>query len=173
MKKWKLILITGGLILSCAGCGEKDDINVLVSSNDSIESAESNDADEDAAVNGAAEEEVETKNEAAADLDSKTVQGDTAAFAEQIKMAVADRDLAALADLCSYPLAVDGEVIENKDSFMELDEGIIFTDERCAVIEAVDTSVLEDTMAGIIMGEGTPNIVFKSVDGALGITGIN
>lgn len=41
------------------------------------------------------------------------------------------------------------------------------------MIEAVDVSALEDTMAGVIMGDGTPNIIFKSVDGELGITGIN
>lgn len=50
---------------------------------------------------------------------------------------------------------------------------VIFTAERCAVIAAVDVSALEETMAGVIMGDATPNIIFKSVDGALGITGIN
>ena len=56
---------------------------------------------------------------------------------------------------------------------MELDEGMIFSEERCAAIEAVDTSALEAAMAGVVMGENTPNIVFKAVDGTLGITGIN
>ena len=79
----------------------------------------------------------------------------------------------ALADLCSYPLAVEGEAVENRDSFMELDEGMIFSEERCAAIEAVDTSALEAAMAGVVMGENTPNIVFKAVDGTLGITRIN
>ena len=94
--------------------------------------------------------------------------GDSAAFAEQIKEAVD-----ALAELCAYPLAVNGEVIETREAFMELGADVIFTEERCAVIEAVDVSALEDTMAGVIMGDGTPNIIFKSVDGELGITGIN
>ncbi len=79
----------------------------------------------------------------------------------------------ALAELCAYPLAVNGEVIETREAFMELGADVIFTEERCAVIEAVDVSALEDTMAGVIMGDGTPNIIFKSVDGELGITGIN
>lgn len=99
--------------------------------------------------------------------------GDSAAFAEQIKEAVADKDMDALAELCAYPLAVNGEVIETREAFMELGADVIFTEERCAVIEAVDVSALEDTMAGVIMGDGTPNIIFKSVDGELGITGIN
>lgn len=39
--------------------------------------------------------------------------------------------------------------------------------------EVGDVSALEATMAGVIMGDATPNIIFKSVDGKLGITGIN
>lgn len=153
MRKWKLVMIAGVLILSCTGCGEqkKGGINVVESSNDIAEE----------------------KDDAAADLESKEDYGETAAFAEQIKAAMADRDMEALADLCSYPLAVEGEAVENRDSFMELDEGMIFSEERCAAIEAVDTSALEAAMAGVVMGENTPNIVFKAVDGTLGITGIN
>lgn len=56
---------------------------------------------------------------------------------------------------------------------MELGANVIFTEERCAVIAAVDVSTLEETNAGVIMGDATPNIIFKSVDGELGITGIN
>ena len=41
------------------------------------------------------------------------------------------------------------------------------------MIEAVDVSILEETMAGVVMGDAVPNIIFKSVDGKLGITGIN
>ena len=64
-------------------------------------------------------------------------------------------------------------LIESRDAFMALGSDVIFTEERCAVIEAVDVTTLEETMAGIIMGDATPNIIFKSVDGKLGITGIN
>lgn len=56
---------------------------------------------------------------------------------------------------------------------MELGADTIFTEERCAVIAAVDVSALEETMAGVIMGDATPNIIFNSVDGELKITGIN
>ena len=71
------------------------------------------------------------------------------------------------------PIVVNDEVVENKDAFMQFAEDIIFTEERCAVIESVDVSALEETMAGVIMGDATPNIIFKSVDGKLGITAIN
>lgn len=155
MRKWKLMLLTGFLILFCTGCGAQGG------------------KEDNAPVHEVTEEEVEEKNDAVADLESKTAQGETAAFAEKIKAAMADKDMDALADLCSYPLAVEGEVVEDRDSFMELDAGMIFSDERCAAIEAVDTSALEETMAGVIMGEATPNIIFGSVDGAFGITGIN
>ncbi len=56
---------------------------------------------------------------------------------------------------------------------MALGADTIFTEERCAVIAAVDVSAMEETMAGVIMGDATPNIIFKSVDGELKITGIN
>lgn len=78
-----------------------------------------------------------------------------------------------MADLCFYPLAVNGEVVDSKEAFIELGADVIFTEERCAVIEAVDVSILEETMAGVAMGDAVPNIIFKSVDGKLGITGIN
>lgn len=68
---------------------------------------------------------------------------------------------------------VNGEVIETREAFLELGSDAVFTEERCAVIEAVEVSALEETMAGVIMGDATPNIIFQSVDGKLGITGIN
>lgn len=153
MKKWKLLLAAGVMAFACMGCGGE-------------EKAQS-------AAEAQAESEVEEKNNAAADLATKTESGDSAAFAEQIKTAMADRDMEALAELCDYPLAVNGEVVESKDDFLKLNSDDIFTDKRCAVIEAVDASSLEETMAGVIMGDATPNIIFKSVDGKLGITGIN
>ena len=78
---------------------------------------------------------------------------------------MANKDLETLADMCTYPVAVNGEVVEERDAFME--------EERCAAIAAVDIDTLEETMAGVVMGDATPNIIFKSVDGQLGIAGIN
>lgn len=160
MKKRMLILFTGFMILAFAGCGAKE-----------TEEAESS---EEASANQVqAESEVEEKNDNYNDLEEKGETGEIAEFAEKIRAAVSDKDMEALANLCSYPLAVNGEVVENKDGFMELGEDVIFTQERCDVIAAVDVSALEETMAGVVMGDATPNIIFKSVDGELGITGIN
>ena len=119
------------------------------------------------------EAEVEEKNDNYTDLEEKGESGEIAAFAEKIQNAAANKDMEALADLCSYPLAVNGEVIENRDDFLALGADVIFTEERCAVVADTDIAALEETMAGIIMGDATPNIIFKSVDGNLGITGIN
>lgn len=165
MKKWKLILITGLMIFACAGCGRQEKESVQPSENVPIVEVKTESEQ--------AESEVEEKNDNYDDLEEKGAGGEVAAFAEQIQTATAGKDMEALADLCSYPLAVNGEVVDNKDAFMALGEDIIFTEERCTVIAAVDVSSLEETMAGVIMGEATPNIIFKSVDGELGITGIN
>lgn len=165
MKNWKLITITALLVLACVGCGTKKA--------DPSSPAESAPAEDTQTNEIPTEEETAEKNEDFSDLEEKGESGDVKAFAEQIKSAMADRDLAALSDLCSYPLAVNGEVVENKEAFLALDEDTVFTEERCAVIAAVDESTLEETMAGVIMGDATPNIIFKSVDGDLGITGIN
>lgn len=160
MEKWKLILIIGLMIFTCAGCGTQERESVQPSDNVPI-------------VEAQIESEVEEKNDNYDDLEEKGASGEVAAFAEQVQAAVAGKNMEALADLCSYPLAVNGEVVDNKDAFMALGEDVIFTEERCAVIAAVDVSSLEETMAGVVMGDATPNIIFKSVDGELGITGIN
>lgn len=164
MKKWKLILAAGMVILACVGCGaqQADD-----------KQTEEIPVTEVETTGDQTESEVEEKNDNYEDLEEKGSAGETAEFAEKIQTAVAAKDMEALADLCSYPLAVNGEVVESKDAFMELGSDVIFTEERCAVIESVDISNLEETMAGVIMGDATPNIIFKSVDGKLGITGIN
>lgn len=160
MKKWRLFAITAMVILSCAGCGTSEKAAPAP-----VESAPVDET--------SAEEVTAEKNENYSDLEEKGEGGDVKAFAEKIQSAMADKDMEALADLCSYPLAVNGEVVESKEAFLALDESAIFTEERCAVIAAVDDSTLEETMAGVIMGDATPNIIFNSVDGNLGITGIN
>lgn len=165
MKKWKILLAAGMLIFGCVGCGKQEAGNVSPSENDS--------AEEVRIENAQTESEVEEKNDNYQDLEEKGENGEIASFAEKIQSAMTDKDMDALADLCSYPLAVNGEVVEDKDAFMELGEDVIFTEERCAVVADTDVSTLEETMAGIIMGDATPNIIFKSVDGNLGITGIN
>lgn len=165
MKKWKLILAAGIMAFIFVGCGKTE--------TEIIKPMEEVSEVEPVAENEPTESEVEEKNNNYGDLEEKGAEGEVTAFAEQIQTAVAAKDMEALADLCSYPLAVNGEVVGSKEAFIELGADVIFTEERCAVIEAVDVSTLEETMAGVVMGDATPNIIFKSVDGKLGITGIN
>lgn len=163
MKNWKMISIIAIMVLACFGCGTQE--TAAPTENAPVEEVQTNDVP--------TEEETAEKNANYSGLEEKGENGDVKAFAEKIQNAMADKDLEALADLCSYPLAVNGEVVENREAFLALDKDSIFTEERCAVIAAVDDSTLEETMAGVIMGDATPNIIFKSVDGNLGITGIN
>lgn len=165
MKKWKLLLAAGIMTIACAGCGTQKVENAAP-----VEDAPEVETEAEAEPT---ESEVEEKNDNFEELEQQGAEGEVAAFAEQIQAAMADQDLEALADLCAYPLAVNGEVVEDRETLLELGADVIFTEERCAVIAAVDVSTLEETMAGVIMGDATPNIIFKSVDGTLGITGIN
>lgn len=183
MRKWRIALAAGAVVLGCAGCGTQGADNmeptgaVSVSEeleeNTEVQEAENEEIESAERQNGPAEGQVEEKNGNYNDLEDKGENGEIAAFAEQIQDAVSNKDMDALADLCAYPLAVNDEMIESRDAFMELGADVIFTEERCAVIAAVDISALEETMAGVIMGDATPNIIFKSVDGKLGIAGIN
>lgn len=165
MKKWKMMLVMGMMVLSCAGCGAQEA--------EQTEPAEDTAVTEAQAESEVTENEVELKNDNYEDLEEKGEIGENVAFAEQIQSAFADKDMEALAELCAYPLAVNGEVIEDKEAFLALGADAVFTEERCAVIEAVDVSTMDVTMAGVIMGDAAPNVIFKAVDGQLGITGIN
>lgn len=174
MKKWKLLLMVGTVVLGCTGCGaqkQEETGAVDIRPVDVVQTeGESEMAEPE---NGPTESETEEKNNNFEDLEEKAAGGDVAAFAGQIQAAVSAKDMETLADLCAYPLAVNGEEIDSREAFLGLGADTVFTEERCAVIEAVDVSALEETMAGVIMGDGTPNIIFKSVDGELRITGIN
>lgn len=174
MKKWKCLVIVGAIVLGCMGCGAQKPEETGAVDIKPVDVVKSESGSEDTeSENTPTESETEEKNNNFEDLEEKAADGDVAAFAGQIQAAVADKDMEAVSKLCSYPLAVNGEAVESEDAFMELGADVIFTEERCAVIEAVDVSALEETMAGVIMGDATPNIIFKSVDGELRITGIN
>lgn len=57
---------------------------------------------------------------------------------------------------------------------MKLDPVEIFSDEMEAAIGKVDVDTLEPVMAGIVLGDGVPNIILGiTVDGELAITGMN
>ena len=170
LKKWKILLLVAAMVLGCAGCGEQKQEETGAVDAKPVDVVQTEDAEPESAPT---ESETEEKNDNFEDLEEKGAEGDTAAFAEQIQTAMAAKDMDAIAGLCSYPLAVNGEAVESEEAFMALGADTIFTDERCAVIAAVDISALEETMAGVVMGDATPNIIFKSVDGELKITGIN
>ena len=165
LKKWKFLLIVGAMVLGCAGCGEQKQEGTGAVDVKPVDVVQTDETE--------TESETEEKNDSYEDLEEKGAEGETAVFAEQIQAAMAEKDLDALAKLCAYPLAVNGEAVENEEAFMALGADTIFTEERCAVIAAVDVSAMEETMAGVIMGDATPNIIFKSVDRELKITGIN
>lgn len=170
LRKWKALFIAGAMILSCAGCGEQKQEDTGAVDSKPVDVVQTEEAGQESAPT---ESETEEKNGSYENLEEKGAEGETAAFAEQIQAAMAAKDMDALAGLCAYPLAVNGEVVESAEALMALGADTVFTEERCAVIAAVDVSALEETMAGVIMGDATPNIIFKSADGELKITGIN
>lgn len=99
-----------------------------------------------------------------------------AAFAEQIKEAVAAQDLEALADLAAYPLYVgiaeDG--VSSREDLIALGAEAVFTSGLSAAVEGADTQNLTPSMAGFVLSDGSGNnIIFSVVDGELAIQGIN
>ena len=84
-----------------------------------------------------------------------------------------------LADHIDFPAFVscvktNGGMVDTKEDFMKLDPAEIFSDEMEAAIEKVDVDSLEPVMAGIVLGDGAPNIILGiTADGELAITGMN
>ena len=99
-----------------------------------------------------------------------------AAFAEQIKEAVAAQDLEALADLAAYPLYVGiaENGVSSREDLIALGAEAVFTSGLSAAVEAADTQNLTPSMAGFVLSDGNGNnIIFSVVDGELAIQGIN
>ena len=101
-----------------------------------------------------------------------------AAFASQIKEAVADRDLEKLADLTSFPVyvgIVENGTVETREDLLSLGADQVFTQELMDSVAAADENSLSPSMAGFVLSNesGRPNIIFGVTDGKLGITGIN
>lgn len=92
-------------------------------------------------------------------------------------MAVADKDLEALATLTAFPVYVglpDAGVVKTKEDFLKLDAEIVFTEELLKSIEMADIENFQPSMAGFSISDGgTCNINFGVVDGILAISGIN
>lgn len=121
-----------------------------------------------------AEDTAEQENQNFTDLEAADYQ----AFAEKIVKAVEEKDIEALADLTAYPVYVsnveeNGGIIADREKFVALGADAVFTEALVKAVTDADLTALEPSMAGIVLGDGTPNITFNFVDGQLGIVGIN
>lgn len=114
------------------------------------------------------------ENQNFSDLENSDYKG----FASQIVQAVTAKDMNALADLMHYPVYIsfvkdnDG-VVSDKDSFLALDPEMVFDSALVEAVQAADLEALEPSMAGVVIGEDTPNVIINSSDGTLGIVGMN
>lgn len=126
---------------------------------------------------GAVEESEGTaleENQNFEDLESSDYQG----FAEEVVGAITSKDMNALAELMHYPVYIsfvkenDG-VVNDKESFLALDPEMVFDSALIEAAEAADLTTLEPSMAGVVIGEDTPNVIINSSEGQLGIVGMN
>lgn len=106
------------------------------------------------------EEMAKLQSQAAAQLE-KT---DYKSYAKEIIAIVKNKDMEGLADHIDFPTFVscvktNGGMVDTKEDFMKLDPAEIFSDEMEAAIEKVDVDSLEPVMAGIVLGDGAPNII--------------
>ena len=121
------------------------------------------------------EEMAKLQSQAAAQLE-KT---DYKSYAKEIIEIVKNKDMEGLADHIDFPTFIscvktNGGMVDTKEDFMKLDPSEIFSDEMEAAIEKVDVDTLEPVMAGIVLGDGAPNIILGiTADGELAITGMN
>ena len=126
---------------------------------------------------GAVEESEGTaleENQNFEDLENSDYQG----FAEEVVGAITSKDMNALAELMHYPVYIsfvkenDG-VVNDKESFLALDPEMVFDSALIEAAEAADLTTLEPSMAGVVIGEETPNVIINSSEGQLGIVGMN
>lgn len=144
--------------------------------------AEETTVDEKEAAGPGATTAADSDGEAVVDQENKNYEdlenSDYAGFAKQVVDAVKAKDMNALADLLAYPSYVscvkDNEgVVNTKEEFMAQDPEEIFDQSLVDAMDKADLSDLTPLMTGVVIGDDTPNIIFNSVDGKLGITGIN
>lgn len=149
--------------------GETEDAGAASDSETAAESQSSESASQEAALL----EEAEDVSHAGAELEQSEIKP----FAEKVQKAVADKDMEALAGLCTYPVYVSlgegqGEEIADEAAFLKMDADKIFTESLLKEIADTDVDTLEQFGAGVIMG-GENSIIFNNVDGQAAITGIN
>ena len=126
---------------------------------------------------GAVEESEGTaleENQNFEDLESSDYQG----FAEEVVGAITSKDMNALAELMHYPVYIsfvkeNEGVVNDKESFLALDPEMVFDSALIEAAEAADLTTLEPSMAGVVIGEETPNVIINSSEGQLGIVGMN
>ncbi len=175
------LCICMGLAVTACG-GQTEDAAGAVQTKDIVqaEDAAAEEADE---VETAEKQEVTAAQNAAADTvddaaaDAAAVDPEVIAFADQVKEAVAAKDLDALSALITYPVYVgigEGSVVESADGLAEIGAEAVFDDSLVSAIDAFDNATLTEVGAGYVMGDGKPNVTFnKQEDGSFGITGIN
>ena len=155
--------------------------SVEESTSEAAESESSSEAESAAAVTAPVEGELPTASGRDADPNLEPVEvvmnkEDVTVFAEDIKAAVAAKDLQGLMDLCSFPVTVklagqEKQVIEESDVFEALDTSKLFSDKLVQAMAAVDASSLVSSKDGVVMG-GEASITFTDVEGNLAITAI-
>lgn len=137
---------------------------------------ETDESSEGAQVAEISDEEMAKLQSQAAEQLEKT---DYKSYAKEIIEIVKNKDMEGLADHIDFPTFVscvktNGGMVDTKEDFMKLDPAEIFSDEMEAAIEKVDVDTLEPVMAGIVLGDGAPNIILGiTADGELAITGMN
>lgn len=167
MRKTKAVLIVMMMSAGLSACGSKD---ASVPATKLESAVVTTVPDETAAFQENQKSEASYEDNFAVDTSA------AAAFADKVKVAVAAKDMDALADLTAFPVYVGiaENGIETREDFMALGAEKVFTPELTESIEGADTSNLQPSMAGFsISKDGGPNIIFGVVNGKLAISGIN
>lgn len=184
MMKKKLAALTlcmcaGLATTACGGVGETADVQQTQEETQAEETTASDAEQEAAEAEGQETEQSESESGTEADGAEEEAEADpkVMAFANQVKEAVAAKDLDALSALIAYPVYVgieEGAVIEDADALAELGAEAVFDESLVSAIDAFDNATLVEVGAGYVMGDGKPNIIFdRQEDGSFGITGIN
>lgn len=188
-KKILLVLSVCAMVSVTAACGSKDTVNGNTTAVVETEAKKTKPPvkpdlskvdPKEALGPGAFEEEEEQEslagmeNQNLSDLEKSEYKE----FARQVISAITGKDMEALADLVHYPVYVsaleeNGGMVDDKETFLALDPDVIFDAELIAAMEKVDVETLEPVMAGVVLGDEAPNVIVNSMDGELGVMGIN
>ncbi|MGN0425315.1 MAG: hypothetical protein ACI4FY_08360 [Acetatifactor sp.] len=190
MKKLVVLLATGVMCAAMTACGqEAKETDVTIPSESITASMDGSQAEiSESKSDGEADDRSDASDDSAKNPQGKYQVGDAdnfsvhasmvAAFAKEIKAAVAEKDLEALADLAAFPMYIGfqdgGKSVETKDDFLALDADTIFSQELMDAIAAADETKLSASRAGFSLTDtGAPNIVFGVREGRLAVQTIN